>query len=491
MCQFSSLSKCLSPSDVRTALSSLPRTLDETYERILVNIPMEYRSRAINALKWIIYNKSYFELDELADATVINHEADPPFNLGDRLSDPSWLLVILPGLITIDNYDYAVQVAHFSVVEYLESAWIVDGPANVFHLERSKAVISIIKDCFGILKSYTHPINQKLLEDKAGKFSPLEWQVWKYWGNSVESLDTPIDREISRLVVDFAVNMKSIGQRHHYTLQPTPWSKAFIEGPGKPLDNGLYTACYLRASNMARILLDAGADIHFDRLLDGTALQVAARRDWLDMVRVLLDAGADVNSQAGYEGTALQLAASGGHLDMVKILLDAGADINLKSEKYETALQAAAIHGKRKIVQVLLDVGADINSQDRNGITVLQNAVVRGDLGMVKSLLEAGADVNLAGREYGIALQAAAVRNMPEMVQLLLNAGADINSRTGDWGTALQIAAARGYLGIVKLLLESGADVNLTYRWYGTALQAAQTYKHEQVVDMLLKAGAK
>jgi hypothetical protein len=379
VCQFDSLSKCLSSSDIRKALSSLPRTLDETYERILVNIPIEFQFKAINALKWIIYGKPDFSavfysrfyygftLAMLADAIAINHEADPPFNLGDRFLDPSQLLEILPGLIATEGPSNSVQIAHFSVVEYLESARIVDGPANIFHFERSKAINSIIKDCFDLLKSYAHPINQQLLGYDARKFSPLEVHAWRKWYLYVESLSTPIDLEISRLVLDFVMNMKTIQQRHHYTLPPTKWSKVIIKSPGKPLDNGLYTACYNRAPNIARICLDAGADVNFQGSkvspfskagIEGTALQIAAARGYPEIVRLLLDAGADVNLKAGYRGTALQIAATKGHLEMVKLLLDAGADLNLSCGMYGTALQVAQKYNRQPVVNLLLKAGA-------------------------------------------------------------------------------------------------------------------------------------
>jgi ankyrin repeat protein len=502
----------------------LPRTLDETYERILVNIPIEFQSKAINALKWIIYGDDEITLEMLADAIAINHEADPPFNLGDRLLDPSQLLEILPGLITTEGPRNSVQIAHFSVVEYLESARIVDGPANVFHFEQSKAIISIIKGCFDILKSYMHPINQQLLGDDAREFSPLEKHANWNWYFYVESLSTPIDPEISRLVVNFVTNMKTIQQRHHYTLPRTVWSEAIVKRPGKPLDNCLYTACCNRAPNIARIFLDAGADVNFQGGRLGSPLQVAARRDMLEMVRVLLDAGADVNSKDGEFGTALQIAIVRGYLEIVKILLDAGADINSQAGERDTALYIATAEGYLEIVKLLLDRGADVNLRGGKYGTALQRAARACHLEIVKLLLDRGADVNLSGGKYGTALQAAATQDTTEIVQLLLDAGADINSKAGEWGTALYIAtseghpeivrllldagadvnskagikgtalqraAVGGHLEIVKLLLDRGADVNLSGGKYGTALQAAQEYKDEQVVDMLLKAGAK
>jgi ankyrin repeat protein len=510
VCQFDSLSKCLSSSDIRKALSSLPRTLDETYERILVNIPIEFQSKAINALKWIIYGKSdfcfvfYFRFSSgftlamLADAIAINHEADPPFNLGDRLLDPSQLLEILPGLITTEGRRNSVQIAHFSIVEYLESARIVDGPANIFHFERSKAINSIIKDCFDLLKSYAHPINQQLLGDDARKIFPLEVHAWRKWYLYVESLSTPIDLEISRSVVDFVMNMKAIQERHHYTLPPTSWSIAFIESAGKPLENGLYTACDYRAPNIARMCLDAGADVNFQGSkgspfskagIEGTALQIAADRGYSEIVRLLLDAGADVNSQGGESGTALHIAAVHGYLEIVKILLDAGADVNLSCRLYGTVLGTAATYNKIEIVRLLLDAGADINSQAGERGTALHIAATTGHLEIVKLLLDRGANTNLTGK-YGTALQGAAEGNEAEIVRVLLDAGADVNLKAGYRGTALQIAATKGHLEMVKLLLDAGADLNLSCGIYGTALQAAATQDTTEIIRALLDAGA-
>ncbi|PMD50026.1 uncharacterized protein K444DRAFT_548080, partial [Hyaloscypha bicolor E] len=101
VCQFHSLSKCLSQKDVRNALSSLPRTLDETYERILVNIPIDYQSKALTALRWIIYAVKELSLVQVSDAIIINPQADPPFSLADQPPEPLWILETLPGLVTI------------------------------------------------------------------------------------------------------------------------------------------------------------------------------------------------------------------------------------------------------------------------------------------------------------------------------------------------------------------------------------------------------
>lgn len=135
ICQLDSLKKCLTPSDVRKALKSLPKTLDETYARILLSIDEEHQPKAIAALHWITYSRQPLRIEELAEAVVIDPKADPPFNPGDRLPDPRWLIEILSSLIVISQRplffnppgwvepDEAeeIRLAHFSVKEYLNS----------------------------------------------------------------------------------------------------------------------------------------------------------------------------------------------------------------------------------------------------------------------------------------------------------------------------------------------------------------------------------
>ena len=51
---------------------------------------------------------------------------------------------------------------------------------------------------------------------------------------------------------------------------------------------------------------------------DNTPLTIAAKNDQYDMARMLLDKGADVNAQGGAYGNALQAASQGGHEQVVK-----------------------------------------------------------------------------------------------------------------------------------------------------------------------------
>ncbi|EMD31287.1 hypothetical protein CERSUDRAFT_60194, partial [Gelatoporia subvermispora B] len=58
----------------------------------------------------------------------------------------------------------------------------------------------------------------------------------------------------------------------------------------------------------------------------------------VDIARYLLDQGADVDGADSSGWTALHIAASAGHEDIVRDLLGAGADVKKTNDKGLTAL---------------------------------------------------------------------------------------------------------------------------------------------------------
>jgi ankyrin repeat protein len=514
----------------------LPRTLDETYERILVNIPIEYQSKTLAALQWIIYSIDKLSLNQISDAIIINPQADPPFSLADRPPEPRWILETLPGLVTIDDASQYLEIAHFSVVEYLESPRIMDTPVNMFRLDPSKANTSILKGCVDVLKSHSHPVNQTLLKDnhrkrkrKSFELSPLCHYACVHGHDHVELLRSPVEEEIKSLILDFVVNVNSILQRYRSKLPKTIWTdlSRAEKCPRDPLEKGLHIASRYGLANIVTVALDAGADINLtikdgptalQRAIDGnwpetvgalvdagadinlegvyngsimTPLQLAIYLSWKSTVKILLDAGVDVNLKGGPYNSALQEASWNGEADIVKLLLDAGADVNLKGGPYNSALQAASKWGYREIVQLLINRGADVNLYGGEFGSALHAASERGCANIAKLLLNAGADVNQGGGVYGSALHAASWRRKANIVKLLLDAGANINQEDGEYSSALQAASKLGYREIVQLLIHRGVDVNQKGGDHGSALREARTGRHDDIVNLLLSAGAK
>lgn len=159
-CQLDTLKQCLSPSQVRQKLTSLPKNLEETYARILLELPEDYREDACTALRWLCYSERPLYLEELVEALILRPKNDPPFDPEDRLSDPYAVLQILPGLVYISiGKDSRVKVeeirlAHFSVKEYLVGNNIGNGPTAIFGTTPEHAHQFMTESCLVYILAY-------------------------------------------------------------------------------------------------------------------------------------------------------------------------------------------------------------------------------------------------------------------------------------------------------------------------------------------------
>ena len=96
-----------------------------------------------------------------------------------------------------------------------------------------------------------------------------------------------------------------------------------------------------------------------------TALMFAAKNCMTEVARVLLIAGADPNSENERGDTALIIAARGGCVDIVRALLDKEANPNHEDISQETPLTAAG--SSKTIVRLLLAKGGNPDKKDPLG----------------------------------------------------------------------------------------------------------------------------
>ena len=75
---------CLKVRDIRKKIKSLPKTLDDTYARILTNIDDKYQKEATVALKFLAFAERALSIDELVEAMIIKPRSDNPFSPEDR-----------------------------------------------------------------------------------------------------------------------------------------------------------------------------------------------------------------------------------------------------------------------------------------------------------------------------------------------------------------------------------------------------------------------
>ena len=118
-----------------------------------------------------------------------------------------------------------------------------------------------------------------------------------------------------------------------------------------------------------------------------TALLLAVEKGNLDIARLLLEKGADIHAKRtdDWKDSTLTLACSNGDEAMVKLLLNGGADVN-SSNRRGPAIVLAAEKGHTGVVKLLLAMGAKVTVKDWEGFTPRQVASRGGHEGVVDLL---------------------------------------------------------------------------------------------------------
>jgi ankyrin repeat protein len=119
------------------------------------------------------------------------------------------------------------------------------------------------------------------------------------------------DLDIFRLLLSRGADVNSLGGYNNSALgaaagrQHDTMLKELLEHGADPSlgeSHALAAAAYDGNDNAVSILLDAGADLHFQEGVPGKALKEAASRGLVPTCKILLDRGADVNAVGGCHG---------------------------------------------------------------------------------------------------------------------------------------------------------------------------------------------
>lgn len=331
-CQIEELKrlKSMRPKDVCSVLESLPRTLDETYERILTSIHSRYQHEAFRALRHLVFSERPLTLEELAEASIVDPDAEPQVDEMDRFEDNEMIDVLssLVAVVSPPKYsDYppdskVVQLAHFSVQEYLLSQRIQDTPARGYAVNEGLAHSFIVKSCLAYIFFYSlHP--QKTSSEVDLETFPFLPYACKSWYHHARECGNQDRQDLATLAVDMMSSQTVFLDWLMIYRPDVPWEPAFR----KPTSTGsaLYYAAYCGLYEVAALLLSKGADVNAQGGEYGSALQAASARRYKEILELLLSKGADINAQGGDYGSALQAASRWGYKKTVKLLLSKGA----------------------------------------------------------------------------------------------------------------------------------------------------------------------
>ena len=117
--------------------------------------------------------------------------------------------------------------------------------------------------------------------------------------------------------------------------------------------------------NIVRLLLKKGAEINWEDEYGQTPLHRACNLGRVDLARLLLQTGAEVNA------TDSNL----GRVDLARLLLQTGAEVNATDSNGMTPLHHARVPYRLEIAGLLLQRGAEVNAMDMDRETPLSCAI--------------------------------------------------------------------------------------------------------------------
>jgi len=113
---------------------------------------------------------------------------------------------------------------------------------------------------------------------------------------------------------------------------------------------------FAKSAYITQVLVSGGADVNARRDDGATPLYKAARIGSRQVARILIDAGADVN--AAQDGaTALHVSARRGHWAVADLLIEHGANANAVDELGRTPLELAEVGGHEEVAKLIRRFG--------------------------------------------------------------------------------------------------------------------------------------
>ncbi|OCL05705.1 ankyrin, partial [Glonium stellatum] len=362
------ISKSRNDRDVESALQQTPKTLEETYKRIVSQIddqPENIKLLALQSLMWVLYSKRPLSQDELQNAVAIRH----PIKSCRELDLPNFeaILDACANLIEAvrEGIDWIIRPIHYSVQEFFTdpSSKILRGSYLSPLQERGFIHGRLTHSCL----CYLHL--DRLKEGPARSCATLHIRLREHpflW-YSAQSFDYHI-----QCVVDLP---ESVLELLEAVLRcDTSYLAALLQAKlvrnlaleellvhFRPLAFPVNASSIIFSTtlyNIPEIRLQFS-----DTAVPKYALHLACDFDQPAAVIHLLENGYDIHECDDDGAMPLYYACLRGNEDICEQLLEAGADVNAQGGRYYgNALQAASFSGDNKIVERLLQAGADVNA---------------------------------------------------------------------------------------------------------------------------------
>jgi ankyrin repeat protein len=213
--------------------------------------------------------------------------------------------------------------------------------------------------------------------------------------------------------------------------------------------------------SIAKELIEHNADVNICDNENKSPLHWACRSRYQDIAKMLLDAKADVKIESKEtKETALHWASCAPEFEeIVDRLIHEGAKVNSTEREGRTPLHCAALHGRSENIEILIEEGASRDVKDNKGKTPLDYAINNTNEGHIKcvALLIRSIDLVYQNEAYKKAFIEAASVGKIVLVKLLTKRIA-IKDQNKVYNEALKKAASAYKICVVESLVESLVD---------------------------------
>ena len=496
-CQMEVLRYCF-PSNLRRVLEELPKSLDDTYKRILREINNANQAHAYRLLQCLTVASRPLRVEELAEVLAFDLSPGgiPKLNVDWRWENQEEaVLSACSSLVSviIEDGSRVVQFSHFSVKEFLTSdrlAGCIEESQFYIPIEPSHTILA--QACLGVLlclDEHTERISaQKLplyryateywvgharmgnvelvIKDTLDRFFDMDrphFSSWNRLGGEYSNDDLTDSEDEDTSVLPSAASLYFAAWRglHGVVERLLIRHPQHVRHLGGSFGTPLHAAAHGGHIEIAQFLFAHGADVNLRSAHNATPLHFASEMGHLTLVKWLLDHRANVNPQDARGHIPLHYSAHGGHIDVCRMLLEHGAVANTQGKTGSTPFLEASQSGHIDTIRLLLDHNPDVNVRELDGgWCPLHFAAINGHLQLVQKLLELNAEVDSCTHHKSTPLLMASELGHTDVVRLLLNCDADVYARDNDLDTPLHCAAGDGHLEITRMLLERGADIN-------------------------------
>lgn len=183
---------------------------------------------------------------------------------------------------------------------------------------------------------------------------------------------------------------------------------------------------------------------------------------YLEIAKELINKGADINLENILGITPIHFAAEIGNLEFFEILLNKGADLNLVCRKENNILHYA-VKGRNKdiVARCLEESNVDITMKNQDGYSPIAFAVQTGDEAIISQLISQAVNLSvLSGQKETSLLHEATFSENINVLKILLKEGLSIDSQNINGETPLHYAVKNAEFAMIDALLKLGAKID-------------------------------